>query len=166
VEDNFEDRAEKTAGTAGSVAGGISGAVLARSLVPVPFVGPVIGAVVGAALGSEVGRRLGRATINGGTAFFKTFTSPRPLPGSGLRRGRDAHEDGEDLRADRRRAVRQERAERHGGWPPSASQPQWPTVDSSGSPPGGGALCGLASPPGGKGLYFVDDATNTLDIFK
>jgi hypothetical protein len=24
-----------------------------------------------------VGRRLGRATLNGGTAFFKTLTSPR-----------------------------------------------------------------------------------------
>lgn len=48
----------------------------------------------------------------------------------------------------------------------SGDQPQWPTIDSSGSPPGAGALFGLAVQPGGKGVYFVDDATNTLDIFK
>jgi hypothetical protein len=45
-------------------------------------------------------------------------------------------------------------------------QPEWPSVDTSGSPPGAGALFGLAVVPGGKGVYFVDDATNTLDIFK
>jgi hypothetical protein len=37
-------------------------------------------------------------------------------------------------------------------------------LDSSGSPPGAGALFGLAVVPG-RGLYFVDDATNTLDLF-
>lgn len=48
----------------------------------------------------------------------------------------------------------------------SGAQPEWPMLDSSGSPPGAGALFGLAVQPGGKGVYFVDDATNTLDIFK
>jgi hypothetical protein len=37
-------------------------------------------------------------------------------------------------------------------------------LDSSGSPPGAGALFGLAVAPNGKSLYFVDDATNTLDL--
>lgn len=49
---------------------------------------------------------------------------------------------------------------------PAGAQPEWPTMDSSGSPPGAGALFGLAIVPGGKGVYFVDDATNTLEIFK
>jgi DNA-binding beta-propeller fold protein YncE len=49
---------------------------------------------------------------------------------------------------------------------PTGSQIEWPTVDGSGSPPGAGALFGLAVQPGGKGVYFVDDATNTLDVFK
>ena len=48
----------------------------------------------------------------------------------------------------------------------TGGQPQWPSVDTSGSTPGAGALFGLAIQPGGKGVYFVDDATNTLDIFK
>jgi sugar lactone lactonase YvrE len=48
----------------------------------------------------------------------------------------------------------------------TGNQPQWPTIDSSGSPPGAGALFGLAVVPGGAGLYFVDDATNTLDILR
>ncbi len=46
----------------------------------------------------------------------------------------------------------------------TGGQPEWPTVDNSGSPPGAGALFGLAIKPSGKGVYFVDDATNTLDI--
>ena len=37
-------------------------------------------------------------------------------------------------------------------------------LDSSGSPPGAGALFGLAIQPGGHGVYFVDDATNQLDL--
>ena len=37
-------------------------------------------------------------------------------------------------------------------------------LDSSGSPPGAGALFGLAVAPGGRGIYFVDDATNTLNL--
>jgi DNA-binding beta-propeller fold protein YncE len=38
-------------------------------------------------------------------------------------------------------------------------------LDSSGTPPGAGALFGLVSVPG-QGLYYVDDATNTLNLFK
>ena len=37
-------------------------------------------------------------------------------------------------------------------------------LDTSGSPAGAGALFGLAVAPGGHGVYFVDDATNTLDL--
>ena len=38
-------------------------------------------------------------------------------------------------------------------------------LDSSGSPPGAGALFGLAVRPGRhRGVYFVDDATNTLNL--
>jgi DNA-binding beta-propeller fold protein YncE len=48
----------------------------------------------------------------------------------------------------------------------TGGQPEWPTVDSSGSPAGAGALFGLVVQPGGKGVYFVDDATNTLDILR
>ena len=38
------------------------------------------------------------------------------------------------------------------------------TLDSSGSPPGAGALFGLAVKPYHRAVYFVDDATNTLDL--
>jgi hypothetical protein len=48
----------------------------------------------------------------------------------------------------------------------AGNQLQWPSIDTSGSPPGAGALFGLAIEPGGKGVCFVDDATNTLDLFK
>jgi hypothetical protein len=37
-------------------------------------------------------------------------------------------------------------------------------LDRSGSPAGAGALFGLAVAPGASGVYFVDDATNTLDL--
>jgi hypothetical protein len=37
-------------------------------------------------------------------------------------------------------------------------------LDSSGNPPGAGALFGLAFAP--EGMYFVDDATNTLNIVR
>jgi hypothetical protein len=37
-------------------------------------------------------------------------------------------------------------------------------LDSSGSPPGAGALFGLVFDPA-HGIYFVDDATNTLNLF-
>ncbi len=36
-------------------------------------------------------------------------------------------------------------------------------LDSSGNPPGAGALFGLISVPG-QGIYYVDDATNTLNL--
>jgi hypothetical protein len=37
-------------------------------------------------------------------------------------------------------------------------------LDRSGSPPGGGALFGLAVVPHGEGVYYVDDAVNTLRV--
>jgi hypothetical protein len=37
-------------------------------------------------------------------------------------------------------------------------------LDSSGSPPGAGALFGLAVAPNAAGVYYVDDATNTLNL--
>ena len=37
-------------------------------------------------------------------------------------------------------------------------------LDSTGSPPGAGALFGLAVAPQGKGIYFVNDNTNTLNL--
>jgi hypothetical protein len=38
------------------------------------------------------------------------------------------------------------------------------TLDRSGSPPGAGALFGLAVKPFHRAVYFVDDATNTFDL--
>ena len=38
-----------------------------------------------------------------------------------------------------------------------------PYLDISGDPPGAGALFGLVY--SGNGLYYVDDATNTLNFF-
>jgi hypothetical protein len=46
---------------------------------------------------------------------------------------------------------------------PSGSQVANELIDSSGSPPGSGALFGLAI-VGEAGIYFVDDATNTLNL--
>jgi hypothetical protein len=37
-------------------------------------------------------------------------------------------------------------------------------LDTSGSPAGAGALFGLAIAPGNRGVYYVDDATNTLNL--
>jgi hypothetical protein len=37
-------------------------------------------------------------------------------------------------------------------------------IDDTGNPPGAGALFGLAIVPGGHGVYFVDDASNTLNV--
>ena len=37
-------------------------------------------------------------------------------------------------------------------------------LDRSGMPPGSGALFGLAVAPHGRGVYYVDDATNTLNL--
>ena len=39
-------------------------------------------------------------------------------------------------------------------------------LDSTGSPPGAGALFGLAVAPQGKGIYFVNDNTNTLNLLQ
>jgi hypothetical protein len=47
---------------------------------------------------------------------------------------------------------------------PSGAQIAVRTLDRSGSPPGAGALFGLAVKPGQRAVYFVDDATNTLDL--
>ena len=47
---------------------------------------------------------------------------------------------------------------------PSGAQVATMMLDSSGDPPGSGALFGLAVAPDGSSLYFVDDATNTLDL--
>ena len=37
-------------------------------------------------------------------------------------------------------------------------------LDRTGSPPGAGCLFDLAIVPGGSGVYFADDCTNTLDL--
>jgi hypothetical protein len=47
---------------------------------------------------------------------------------------------------------------------PNGRQVAVKTLDRSGSPAGAGALFGLAVAPGGSGVYFVDDATNTLNL--
>jgi hypothetical protein len=47
---------------------------------------------------------------------------------------------------------------------PSGHQVATAQLDSSGSPAGAGALFGLAVAPGGHGVYYVDDAVNTLRL--
>lgn len=47
---------------------------------------------------------------------------------------------------------------------PSGTQIAHKFLDKSGTPPGAGCLFGLAIVPGGVGVYFVDDCTNTLNI--
>lgn len=50
---------------------------------------------------------------------------------------------------------------------PAGDQVAVQTLDTTPAPPGppgGGALFGLAVVPGGTGVYFVDDATNTLNL--
>ncbi len=47
---------------------------------------------------------------------------------------------------------------------PSGAQIAVRRLDSSGSPPGAGALFGLAVVPFRDAVYFVDDATNQLDL--
>jgi hypothetical protein len=47
---------------------------------------------------------------------------------------------------------------------PSGAQVAWKLIDHSGSPPGAGALFGLAVKPGHDAVYYVDDATNTLNL--
>jgi hypothetical protein len=48
---------------------------------------------------------------------------------------------------------------------PGGSQIAKAQLDSSGSPPGAGALFGLALTPKANGIYYVDDAANTLNLF-
>jgi hypothetical protein len=48
---------------------------------------------------------------------------------------------------------------------PSGKQIAKAQLDSSGSPPGAGALFGLAVTPNANGIYYVDDAVNTLNLF-
>jgi hypothetical protein len=47
---------------------------------------------------------------------------------------------------------------------PGGAQVATRLLDSSGSPPGSGALFGLAIAPRGSGVYYVDDAVNTLRL--
>jgi hypothetical protein len=47
---------------------------------------------------------------------------------------------------------------------PGGAQVSVKVLDTSGSPAGAGALFGLAVAPCGRGVYFVDDAANTLDL--
>lgn len=47
---------------------------------------------------------------------------------------------------------------------PSGMQVAKKMLDSSGSPPGAGALFGLALAPHNAGVYYVDDAVNTLRL--
>ena len=47
---------------------------------------------------------------------------------------------------------------------PSGTQIAQKFLDTSGSPPGAGCLFGLAIVPGGNGVYYVDDCTNTLNV--
>lgn len=47
---------------------------------------------------------------------------------------------------------------------PFGAQVDSRVLDSSGSPPGAGALFGLAVAPSGSGVYYVDDAVNTLRL--
>jgi hypothetical protein len=47
---------------------------------------------------------------------------------------------------------------------PAGAQVATLSLDSTGTPPGAGTLFGLAVTPDRKGVYFVDDGTNTLNI--
>ena len=47
---------------------------------------------------------------------------------------------------------------------PSGRQVAVRALDVSGSPPGAGALFGLAVKPHHRAVYFVDDATNTFAL--
>jgi hypothetical protein len=47
---------------------------------------------------------------------------------------------------------------------PCGAQVAVKALDTTGTPPGAGALFGLAVAPHGTGVYFVDDNTNTLNL--
>jgi DNA-binding beta-propeller fold protein YncE len=49
---------------------------------------------------------------------------------------------------------------------PSGNQVATRSLDHSGTPRGAGALFGLALTLNGSGVYFVDDATNTLNLLR
>jgi hypothetical protein len=51
------------------------------------------------------------------------------------------------------------------GFTPSGVQLEQALLDNNGTPPGAGALFGLVN-VAGQGLYFVDDATNTLNLWQ
>ena len=51
------------------------------------------------------------------------------------------------------------------GFTPSGVQIEQKLLDNNGTPPGAGALFGLVDVPG-QGLYYVDDATNTLNLWQ
>jgi hypothetical protein len=51
------------------------------------------------------------------------------------------------------------------GFSPSGVQLEQALLDGSGTPPGAGALFGLVE-VAGQGLYYVDDATNTLNLWQ
>jgi hypothetical protein len=48
---------------------------------------------------------------------------------------------------------------------PGGAQIEWIFLDMSGTPEGAGALVGLAVQPGNKGVYFVDDDLDSLQLF-
>jgi len=47
---------------------------------------------------------------------------------------------------------------------PGGTQVAKQLVDNTGTPPGAGCLFGLGIVPGGSGVYFVDDCSNTLNL--
>jgi hypothetical protein len=47
---------------------------------------------------------------------------------------------------------------------PSGNQVAKKLLDASGSPPGAGALFGLVLAPHNSGVYYVDDAVNTMRL--
>lgn len=49
---------------------------------------------------------------------------------------------------------------------PAGAQVAVKKLDTTGTPPGAGTLFGLAVAPGGAGVYFVDDGTNTLNLLQ
>lgn len=51
------------------------------------------------------------------------------------------------------------------GFSTSGAQQEQKLLDNNGTPPGSGALFGLVHVPG-QGLYYVDDATNTLNLWE
>jgi hypothetical protein len=51
------------------------------------------------------------------------------------------------------------------GFSTSGGQQEQKLLDNNGTPPGSGALFGLVDVPG-QGLYYVDDATNTLNLWQ